>query len=66
MQISTSGSLIIGWSFGSADNQKDSKVLIVGQKKPNERVEIINAFEGKEAEELYKKLTTVKKKGEKL
>lgn len=66
MQISTNGSLIIGWSFGSANDQKDSKVLIVGQKKPNEIVEIINAFEGEEAEELYKRLTTVKKKGEQL
>lgn len=31
-------------------------ILIVGRKKPNEVVEIINAFQGEEAIELYKKL----------
>jgi hypothetical protein len=37
---------------------KDSGVLIVGRKRPNQSVEIINAFEGKEARELYEKLVT--------
>ena len=31
-------------------------VLIVGRKRPNQSVDIINAFQGKEAEELYNKL----------
>ena len=35
-------------------------VLIVGKKRPNESVDIINAFEGDEAREIYKKLITKK------
>ena len=37
-------------------------VLIVGRKRMNESVDIINAFEGKEALDIYEKLTTVNKK----
>lgn len=51
-------SLLVGVDF---TNDKDTGVLIVGRKRPNKSVEIINAFQGKEAEELYKKL--VGKKG---
>jgi hypothetical protein len=39
---------------------KDKSVLIVGRKNPRQAVEIINAFQGEEAEELYKKLVTRK------
>ena len=39
-------------------NGKDHTVLIVGRKRINQTVEIINAFQGQEAEELYKKLIT--------
>lgn len=46
-------SLLVGVDF---TNGEDSSVLIVGRKLPNESVEIINAFHGEEAEELYKKL----------
>jgi hypothetical protein len=49
----TFGSLIIGYDF---TNGKDSDVLIVGRKKPTEQVEIINAFQGAEAIEMYHKL----------
>lgn len=35
-------------------------VLIVGRKRPNESVDIINAFQGEKATELYKKLTEKK------
>lgn len=35
---------------------RSGDVLIIGRKRPNESVEIINAFQGEEAEELYKKL----------
>ena len=51
--------LIIGYS------RKDPfspPVMVVGRKRMNDTLVIINAFEGKEAEELYKKLTTVEKK----
>ena len=37
-------------------------VLIVGRKRSNESVKIINAFEGKEAIDIYENLTTVNKK----
>ena len=55
----TTDTILIGY-----DNSPDdlNTVLIVGRKRPNESVEIINAFQGEEAEELYKRLTT--KKGE--
>ena len=43
---------------------KNNAVLVVGRKKPREAVDIINAFEGEEAIELYKKLTTPKAKDE--
>ena len=41
---------------------EDAGVLIVGRKRMNESVEIINAFQGEEAQELYKKLITKKEK----
>ena len=43
-------------------NGKDNSVLIVGRKRKNETLQIVNAFQGAEAEELYKKLITVKEK----
>ena len=36
-------------------------ILIVGRKRKNQSVEIINAFKSDEAVELYNRLTTVKK-----
>ena len=51
-------SLLIGVDF---TNGEDVGVLIVGRKRPNQSVDIINAFQGKEAEELYNKL--IGKKG---
>jgi hypothetical protein len=56
-----SGSLIIGYDF---TNGEDNTVLIVGRKRPTEQMEIINAFQGTEAIEMYHKLITPK--GEKL
>ena len=51
------GSLIIGYDI---DSSTDNAVLIVGRKRMNESTEIINAFQGKEAGELYEKLVTKK------
>lgn len=51
-------SLLIGVDF---TNGEDVGVLIVGRKRPNQSVDIINVFQGKEAEELYNKL--IGKKG---
>lgn len=50
-------SLIIGVDFSS---NRDNGVLIVGRQK-NGEVTIINAFQGKEAFDIYEKLITVKK-----
>lgn len=52
--------LLVGFDSSNEDNS----VLIVGRKRPNNSLDIINAFQGEEAEELYKKLITVVKKGE--
>lgn len=43
-------------SYDNASN--DKPVLIVGRKGAIGRVQIINAFQDEEAEELYKKLTS--------
>ena len=43
----------------SYDNvSNDKPILIVGRKGKRGRVQIVNAFQDEEAEELYKKLTT--------
>ena len=52
-------SFLVGVDF---TNGKDVGVLIVGKKRPNESVEIINAFQGDEAWDLYQKLITKKEK----
>lgn len=39
-------------------NGVDKSVMIVGKKKPRKDVEVINAFAGSEAEDLWKKLIT--------
>lgn len=51
------GSLIIGYDINHSTNDA---VFIVGRKRMNESIEIINAFQGEEATELYKKLITKK------
>lgn len=53
----TSDSLIIGYDSSAG---KDGTVLIVGRKKPREAVDVINAFDGEEALELYKKVDYTK------
>ena len=54
-----SDSLLIGFD---RETPTSDPVLIVGRKRMNESVDIINAFEGKEALDIYEKLTTVNKK----
>lgn len=44
-------------------NKNDTGVMVVGRKRMNQSVEIINAFQGDEARELYERLITTKKKG---
>lgn len=55
---SITDTLLVSIDLSASGN---NAVLIVGRKKPNQSVEIVNAFDGEEAVELYKKLTTVKK-----
>lgn len=47
-----SGSLIVGYDFSA----KDKGVLIIGKKAKGEAVKVINAYEGKEAYDLFQKL----------
>lgn len=54
------GSLIVSWDFSRGE---DVGVLIVGEQN-NGRVDIVNAFQGKEAHEIHKRLVT-KPEGEK-
>lgn len=53
-----SGSVIVSWDFS---NGTSDAIVLVGEKKPGKPAKIINAFQGKDAEDIYKKLTTVKK-----
>lgn len=54
-KVIASGAYIVSFDFSTTD----TGVLIVGQR-VGETVNIINAFEGAEAFELYTKLTTKK------
>lgn len=53
--IPVTGSYIVSWdiSFG-----KEDSILLVGKKEPGERMAIVNAITGSEAEELVKRLST--------
>lgn len=55
-------SILIG--FDRKGDGIDQAVLIVGKKRPNQSVEIVNAFEGIEAIKLYEKLITRKEKND--
>lgn len=52
----TSDSLLVGYEMHG-----DSIVLIVGRKRLNQSVEIINALQGEEATDIYKKLIEIRK-----
>lgn len=43
-----------------SNHSNDIPILIVGRKRLNESTEIINAFDGDEAKELYERLVTIK------
>ena len=53
-----SDTLLVSISF----SDKDTGVLVVGRKRNNESIDIVNAFQGEEALDLYKKLVTKKEK----
>lgn len=52
------GALIVSWDFS---HNEDKHILLVGRKTTKHDVEVINAFQGKEAHDIYEKLTTQKK-----
>ena len=58
---STTDSMLIGFNRMLGE---DIATVLVGKKRENGSVEIINAFEGEEAIELYEKLITIKNKEE--
>ena len=57
--MNKSESLIIGYD---ETNGRDHTVLIVGRKKKGQEVEVINAFQGEEADWMYQKRVTKKEK----
>jgi hypothetical protein len=54
----TNGAYVVSWDFTRG---KDVGVLIVG-KQHDKKIDIVNAFQGQEAYDIYEKLSTVKKK----
>ena len=50
--MKNSDTLLVGFDHSHGD----IAVLIIGRKDASEKVQIINQFQGREAEELYKKL----------
>lgn len=52
--MTDTGSVIVSWNF---TNGTDAGVLLVGKQEAGKPVQIINAFQGEEAEKLTKKLT---------
>lgn len=52
----TNGSFIVSWDF----NHGEDKDLVIVGKRENGALKIINAFQGKEARDIYEKLSTPK------
>lgn len=55
--MKNSDTLMVGFDHSHGD----IAVLIIGRKETSEKVQIINQFQGKEAEALYKKLVEKEK-----
>lgn len=54
-------SILVSVDFDMQDGP-DTAVLVVGKKKKGEAIDILNAFQGEEAMELWNKLTESEKK----
>lgn len=50
----TTGSYIVSWDFS---NGEDTGILLVGSQHKG-KVDVVNAFQGKEARDIYEKLST--------
>lgn len=59
--MSKTESVLVSITF---NEEKDKTLMLVGKRNPRKAVEVINAFQGEEAEELYKKLVGEKKDAE--
>ena len=53
-----SGCFLVSYDF---TNSKDKSIMLVGQRDIKGNTVVINGFQGKEAEELFAKLTTTDK-----
>ena len=51
-------SFIVSFSFN--DEDPDKSVCIVGERRMNQSMEIVNAFQGSDADDIFRKLTTKK------
>ena len=51
-------SFVVSFSFNMDD--PDKSVCLVGEKQMNQAMEIVNAFQGSDADDIFRKLTTKK------
>lgn len=51
-------SFVVSFSFNMGDPSKS--VCLVGEKRMNQSMEIVNAFQGSDADDIFRKLTTKK------
>ena len=51
-------SFVVSFSFNMDDPSKS--VCLVGEKRMNQSMEIVNAFQGSDADDIFRKLTTKK------
>lgn len=60
------GVLLVSYTFGikRMDGKGDVDLLIVGKKRPDQAIEVVNAFQDEEARALYQLLTEKKKRGD--
>ena len=52
--MNSTGCYLVSWDF---TNGKDKSVVLVGVQEKGQAVKVINAFEGKEAEDVIEKLS---------
>ena len=57
--MSNAASVIVSYYYKKKKNEDgtDTAVLVVGQKNPKMDIQIVNAFKGEEAKELWNRLT---------
>lgn len=51
------GSLVVSWDFGMKEDGSRKQIMLVGDKKYNKPVRVINIIQGDEALEMWHKLT---------